>query len=71
MMNTHVIDIGGKDIDIYVDGQKVLHIGQVSDSEVVNLFLEPAENGSILGSIIKEEHPDHPCTHELLIERAK
>ena len=40
-MNKHVVDIGGKDIDIYVDGQKVLHIGQVSDDDTINLFLYP------------------------------
>ena len=35
------IDIEDGDIDILVDGQQILHIGQVSDSDVVNLFLYP------------------------------
>jgi hypothetical protein len=38
-MEDHSIEIGGFDINIYVDGQKVLHIGQVSDDDTINLFL--------------------------------
>lgn len=35
------VDIGEADISIYVDGQKVLQIDQVSDNKVINLFLTP------------------------------
>ena len=70
-MKKSVIDIGWGDADIYVDGQKVLHIGQVSDDDTINLFLEPTENGAILDSIISEHHPEHPCTHEVLVHRKK
>ena len=63
-----IVDIGHGDLDIYVDGQFVLHIGQVSDDEVVNLFFYP-QNGDIVKSIMSEEDPDSECTHELLCER--
>ena len=63
-----IVEIEGDDLDIYVDGQLVLHIGQVSDGEVVNLFLYP-ENGVIIESQIQKEYPGDKCTHELLCER--
>lgn len=64
------IEIGGGEVDIYVDGQKVLEIGQVSDSDTVNLFLS-APGGDILGSMINEYDPTHPFTHEVITEREK
>ncbi len=63
------IDIKHGDIDILVDGQRVLHIGQVSDDEVVNLFLYPEAKGCIIESIMHKENNNSRCTHELLIER--
>ena len=62
-----VVDIRYGDIDIYVEGQLVLHIGQVSDDEVINLFLYP--EGNIIESIIHKENPADKCTHELLVNR--
>lgn len=64
-----IVDIKGGDIDIYVDKQFVLHIGQVSDDNTVNLFLYPRKNGIIVESIMSQEEPGHECTHELLVER--
>jgi len=61
------IDIEGEDIDIIVDGQLVLHIGQVSDENTINLFLYP--KGNIVESIMHEEDNTSECTHELLVER--
>ena len=63
------IYIEHEEVDLYVDGQLVLHIGQVSDDDVVNLFLYPMGDGSIFESIIHKEHPDHGCTHELICSR--
>lgn len=62
------IDIDHDDLDLYVDGQLVLHIGQVSDDETINLYLYP-QKGNIFESIIYQEDPDHGCTHELLCVR--
>ena len=61
------VDIRHGDIDIYVEGQLALHIGQVSDDEVINLFFYP--EGSIIESIIHKEDPTDGCTHELLVNR--
>lgn len=61
------VDIRHGDIDIYVEGQLVLHIGQVSDDEVINLFFYP--KGSIVESMIHKEYPTDECTHELLVNR--
>ena len=68
--NLKKIDIGCGDLDLYVDGQPILHIGQVSDDEVVNLFLYP-KDGVILESLIHQEDPEHGCTHEVLTNRKK
>ncbi len=64
------IDIEWGEVDIYVDGQKVLEIGQVSDNDTVNLFLS-APGGHILQSMISGEDPTHPCTHEVITERVE
>ncbi len=64
------IEIDGGEVDIYVNGQKVLEIGQVSDNDTVNLFLS-APGGHILQSMISGEYPEHPCTHEVITERTK
>lgn len=61
------VDISDGELDVYVDGQKVLRIGQVSDDNVINLFLCP--KGKILMSLISGEKPEHPCTHELIATR--
>ena len=61
------IDIEGGDLDIYVDGQLILHIGQVSDDKVVNLFLYP--KGNLVSTLIIEETSSDKCTHEILVER--
>ena len=45
-----VIDIEDDSVDIYVDGQLVLHIGQVSDDKTINLFLYPSM-GLMMGII--------------------
>jgi len=68
-MRKNIIDIGHGEIDIYVDGQKALTVGQVSDENTINLFLEAGGKGTILNSIISEHYPDHPCTHEVLVHR--
>jgi len=62
------IEIGGGEVDILVNGQKVLEIGQVSDNDTVNLFLS-APGGDVLRSMINEYDPAHPCTHEVIVER--
>jgi hypothetical protein len=62
-----VVDIGYGDIDIYVDDRLVLHIGQVSDEDVINLFLYPYY--PMVESVLHKEHPAHGCTHEILIKR--
>ena len=67
-MKTTIVDIGKGEIDIYVEGQKVLNIGQVSDDDTINLFLYP-KPGSILRSIMHEDDPNSDCTHELLVPR--
>lgn len=66
-MNKTIVDIGYGDIDIYVYGELVLHIGQVSDEEIINLFLYP--KGDIIRSLINEDDPDNECTHEILKKR--
>ena len=68
-MNKTIIDIGYGDLDLYVDGQIVLHIGQVSDDNTINLFLYP--EGDLIKSIISYEDPTNKCTHEILVERVK
>lgn len=66
-MDTISIDIKGGDLDILCDGQLILHIGQVSDDDVINLFLYP--EGDMVESILKHEKVDPKCTHEILLER--
>jgi len=68
-MNTHKIDIGGKDIDIYVDGKLVLNIGQVSDNEVINLFFTPKSNAHFVYH--EKQADDDPVVHEMLAERVE
>ena len=68
--NLKKIDIECGDLDLYVDGQLILHIGQVSDDEVVNLCLYP-KDGVIVGSLIHQVDPEHGCTHEVLTNRKK
>jgi len=63
-----VISNDGDDLDVYVDGQLVLRIGQVSDDEVINLFFYP-KGGNIIESMMHRESSDHGCTHELLCKR--
>ena len=59
-----IVDIGYGDIDIYVDGELVLHIGQISDNETINFFLYP--EGDLIESIIHKEKPNSACTHEII-----
>ena len=61
------IDIEGGDLDIIVDGQQILHINQVSDGNIINLFLYP--KGRIVESIMHAEDNSIKCTHELLVMR--
>jgi hypothetical protein len=63
------INIKDGTIDIFVDRQKVLHIGQVSDENTINLFLYP--KGDLIESIMHEENKNSKCTHELLVNREK
>jgi hypothetical protein len=56
------IDIGACDLDLYVDGQLVLTIGQVSDDKCIDLFFYP-EGGELVANT------DAGGTHELLVER--
>ena len=69
MENKKVIDIGYGDLDIYVDGELVLHIGQVSDDEVINLFLYP-EGCDLVESLMHQEDSSSKCTHEVLKKRS-
>ena len=69
-METVSIDIKGQDFDLYVDGQLVLHVGQVSDDETVNLFFYP-KGGDIIESVVHQFDDTAKCTHELLAERKK
>lgn len=61
------IDMKDGDLDIYVDGELVLHIGQVSDEDIINLFLYP--KGNLVESVMHHENPNSECTHEILKER--
>ncbi len=61
------IDLEYGDIDLLVDGQLILHIGQVSDNNIINLFLYP--EGELVESIMHQEDKDSECTHELLVVR--
>jgi hypothetical protein len=64
------INIGTEDLDIYVGGQHVLTIGEVSDSETINLFLTPlGEDACIIPSMNEDFDPDFKFswTHELLV----
>ena len=61
------IDIESGNIDIIVNGQQVLHIGQVSDDDTINLFLYPS--GNLVESVMHEEDKDSKCTHEILVNR--
>lgn len=63
------IDINFDDLDIYIEGQLVLHIGQVSDKETINLFLYPSKGALITKSLMSEEYPGNECTHEILMIR--
>lgn len=63
------IDIKCNEIVVLVDGKKVLHIGQVSDDETINLFLEPLSGGMIEESVMHQENKNSECTHELLCNR--
>ena len=67
MLKKKKIDIKYGELDVYVDGQLVLHIGQVSDDNTINLFLYP--KGDIVESIMHQENSNSKCTHELLVER--
>lgn len=69
-MSKKEIDIGGNDIDIIVDGQLILHIGQVSDNDTINLFLYPIQ-GMILKSLLSETGEDGGCSHEIISDRKK
>ncbi len=62
-MKPYKVEIGGGDLDVFVDGQLILHIGQVSDNEVVHLFLYPQ------GDLIKADHVLGGLTHELIVAR--
>ena len=62
-----IIDLGYGDLDIYVEGELILHIGQVSDDKVINLFLYP--KGELIESLMHQEDPTSECTHEILKER--
>ena len=62
-MDKTIVDIVYGDADIYVDGQLVLHIGQVSDENIINLFLYPE------GSLIESTNKESRCTHEILVPR--
>lgn len=64
------IDIKHGDIDIKVGGQLVLHIGQVSDEDTINLFMYP-EGSGLVESIIHKHDPTESCTHEILVPRRK
>ena len=64
-MKRKKIDIGQGDMDIYVGKQLCLRISQVSDDEVINLFLYPEGKPSGKG----DELP--PCEYEILIRRKK
>lgn len=66
-MSKRTIDIGWGDLDITVEGKLVLHIGQVSDDETINLFLYP--QGELVESVLSKEEPDSRCTHEILLPR--
>ncbi len=68
-MKKTVVDIGYGDLDIYVDGQLALHIGQVSDDDTINLFLYP--KGDLVKSIMNEEDSKSECTHEILIPKKR
>ena len=68
-MKKTVIDIGYGDLDLYVNGQLILQVGQVSDERTINLFLYP--KGDLIKSIIKEEYPESNCSHEIIVEREK
>lgn len=63
------IDIEDGTIDIFVGEQLVLHIGQVSDEDTINLFLYP--KGDLLVSLMAEENLDAECTHEIIVNREK
>ena len=69
MDNKRDIDIKWGDLDIYVDDQLVLHIGQVSDDDTINLFFYP--EGEIIESLMHEEDNTSECTHELLCKRIR
>ena len=58
----------GDDLNVYVEDQLVLRIGQVSDDEVINLYFYP-KDGNIVKSMLCQEDPGHGCTHELLCGR--
>ncbi len=62
------IDIGWES-EIYVDGQKVLEIGQASSDDVINLFFYPGPKARITKSLLHEQDPSSGCTHELIAER--
>ena len=64
-----IIDIKGGDLDIYVDGQSVLYISQVSDDDCINLFFYPGKNAIFIKSIISKECPDNDCKYELIVNR--
>ena len=59
------VDIQWGEANIYVDGQLVLHIGQVSDDDTINLFLYPE------GDLVESINEDSRCTHEILAVRKK
>lgn len=67
-MDTPTIDIKSGELDVYVDGKFLLHIGQVSDDETINLFLYPKGSG-IIESLMHKENVSCDCTHEILIQR--
>lgn len=57
------IDIFGGDLDVYVHGQKVLHIGQTPDINYINMWLYTAAD------IMLPVSDDPECKMELLISR--
>lgn len=68
------VDIGESDISIYVDGQKVLQIDQVSDNKVINLFLTPVGTARFMDqgaccNLIFNGNTKDTTTLELLADR--
>lgn len=64
-MDAERIDIDWGDLDVYVEGQLILKIGQTSDDDTINLFLK-GEGSGVVDTVTEDKQY---FTHEIIVDR--